>query len=138
MNGQRWEIEIQSRSLFDRASILQQLFKGLRQIGNLERSNATSNNQLIEMYPDIVGWVEVPPLKFNEIRILAEHGQLLPPGLTRFIVSPRILGLNYPLSLLNHGSTLDEKQGELLEWIQQLKQERRVRYYPEATIVCND
>ncbi len=138
LNGQRWEIKTQSRSLYDRVSILQQFFGRLRQMSNIERSSTSSANQLFETYPDIVGWVELPPFQINEIRILAERGQLLPSGLTRFIVSPRILGLNYPLSILNHGSSLDEKQNLLLEWIRQLKQARRVRYYPEATIVFND
>ncbi len=111
LSVQRWEILIRSSSIIDRADILEQLLTNIRQVGDLQRSSAQTPAELYQLHPDSMRWVEVAPFQLDEIKRLAEHGQLLPSGLTRFIVSPRILGLNYPLTLLNHDSSAEAKQG---------------------------
>jgi hypothetical protein len=61
-----------------------------------------------------------------------------PAGITRFIVSPRVLHLNYPLQRLKTIARLEDKQIELQEWIEERLTSGGVRYYEESTYLFDE
>jgi hypothetical protein len=63
---------------------------------------------------------------------------LFPAGLTRFVVSPRALRLNFPLSVLAGDEPIEEKQRTLSEWIRERVGGRHVRYYAESTFLFDE
>ena len=69
---------------------------------------------------------------------VVSSGQLFPGGLTRFLISPRALRVNFPLAMLADRSPIEEKRRILKEWIQQRVEQRRVRYYAESTFVFDE
>jgi hypothetical protein len=58
--------------------------------------------------------------------------------LTRFVVSPRALRVNYPLDRLASSDALEAKRAELRLWTQAAVGQRRVRYYAEATFLFDE
>ena len=74
----------------------------------------------------------------EEVVTAVTQDRLLPGGLTRFVVSPRALRVNYPLERLASSANQDQKQSELDAWIQERVASRRVRYYAEATFLFDE
>jgi hypothetical protein len=66
------------------------------------------------------------------------EGLLLPAGLTRFIVSPRALRVNYPLQALASEETREAKEEALTRWVHEQVAGRKVRYYAEATYLFDE
>jgi len=58
--------------------------------------------------------------------------------LTRFIIAPRVLRINYPLAQMQEPATIEEKQDRLEQWIETRLRTRSIRYYAEATFSYDD
>jgi len=69
---------------------------------------------------------------------MAGRGSLLPTGITRFTVSPRVLHLNYPLGAMSADGSLSEKNRHLQEFLQARITQKGVRYYAEATYLFDE
>jgi hypothetical protein len=63
---------------------------------------------------------------------------LLPAGVTRFLVPERVLRLDADLALLRSASTLDTKQKALETLIQARSHAGRVRRYEETVVILDD
>jgi hypothetical protein len=74
----------------------------------------------------------------EEVMAAVAQDRLLPAGLTRFIVSPRALRLNYPLERLAAADSGEVKQRQLEEWVRRRVADRRVRFYAEATFLFDE
>jgi hypothetical protein len=79
-----------------------------------------------------------PSIEVEEVVEAAVNDIVLPAGLTRFIVSPRALRVNYPLDWLSEDKSFVEKQNQLEDWIQRRVHEQSVRYYAESTILFDE
>lgn len=88
-------------------------------------------------FPDWSAVVEFPALSIDEVMKAALSEDLLPAGVTRFLVPGRALGLNIELSVLEKG-TLEEKQEAVDTLLKQRAQEGRIRSYEEPVIVLDD
>ncbi|HFC09832.1 MAG TPA: hypothetical protein ENJ54_08310 [Chloroflexi bacterium] len=104
----------------------------------LDRTNEHDAQVLKALYPDISGVVIFPPFKVKQVQRLVSEGHLLPPGITRFIVSPRALRVNYSLEALAAPISLEEKRAQLRAWLQERLAAKGVRYYAEATVLYDD
>ena len=104
----------------------------------LDRTNMRSIRPLLDIYPRISGLVVFPNFKIRDVMRLASEGFLLPSGVTRFTISPRVLHLNYPLEELFDDRPLEEKNQALEKWIRDRLAHKRVRYYAEATFLFDD
>jgi hypothetical protein len=69
------------------------------------------------------------PWTIGDICALVEYGLLLPPGITRFVVPGRVLGLDVPLSLLADASSGPEA-------VRRHVGRRKLRYYAEPVFVA--
>jgi hypothetical protein len=104
----------------------------------LDRTSAANAVGLERSFPDMSGLMVFPRFEVEAIVQLAAASLLLPAGLTRFIVSPRALRVNYPLDRLSSSDTLEAKRAALQQWTQVAVGQRRVRFYAEATFLFDE
>lgn len=89
-------------------------------------------------YPDFGGILEYAYVSKDEVLAVAEAGERLPSGITRFLVPRRVLGFNLPLSFLEMNLPLDEKRRRLEDLVADRFGSGRVRYYAEPAFVFDD
>ncbi len=70
----------------------------------------------------------------EELAKVVSAGEVLPAGVTRFIVEERVLNVRYPLGLLEKGEPA-ARDAELREFVRRSWQGGRVRYYAEPVIL---
>lgn len=74
-----------------------------------------------------------PVYTIDEIENIVASGQVMPAGVTRFLVSGRLLNLRIPISLLNN-STFDQQEWENYRQMW----EGSLRLYAEAVYLCEN
>lgn len=89
-------------------------------------------------YSDWTALIEFPTLTVDDVMKAALSEDLLPAGVTRFLVPGRALWLNMPLSLLQGNETIDEKQAALEALISERAATGRVRRYTEPVVILDD
>jgi hypothetical protein len=137
-DGSAWELGREREALDERMQHLGALIEICLQSGKSDRTSEMDVKGLSEIYKGFAGVLVFPSIEVEEVIASAIGGVVLPAGLTRFIVSPRALRVNYPLEWLSNDQPIDEKQHHLEAWIQQRVHERAVRYYAESTILFNE
>ena len=90
------------------------------------------------LYPEMAGLVIFPQYDASEVLELAQEGELLPAGLTRHLIQGRALRINYPLSELKSGESLDEKNARLTAWLVKKLATKEVRFYGETTYLFDE
>ncbi len=95
-------------------------------------------NAIQEMYKDLTALVSYPQFNIENIFELCRAGEFLPSGVTRFIVFPRALRINYPLEELKSRKPMEEKREALNLWLQGRVEKKKVRFYTEATAVFDE
>ncbi len=90
------------------------------------------------LFPGMAGLVVFPQYDPSEVLELARDGELLPAGLTRHLIQGRALRINYPLSALKGPASLEEKNAQLREWLNQKLSTREVRFYGETTFLFDE
>lgn len=124
--------------LIQRAKKLAKVAEVYVQEAKLDRTTTQRVSELNGAYPDLTAVVVYPPFSVEEVLALTSAGALLPPGVTRFTISPRALRLNYPLDRLAEDKPLAEKNADLDEWIQQKTGKKEIRFYSEATVLFDE
>ncbi len=107
-------------------------------VGKTDRTNEMEVESLAGVYKQLAGVLVFPSIEVEEVIEAVVNDIVLPAGLTRFIVSPRALRVNYPLELLSEDKPIEEKQRRLDDWIQERLQEQAIRYYAESTILFDE
>lgn len=137
-DGSAWELGREREALDDRMEHLGALIEACIETGKTDRTSEMDVAGLSGVYEGLAGVLVFPSIEVEEVIEAAIDDIVLPAGLTRFIVSPRALRVNYPLGLLAEEKSLAQKQTALEAWIQKRVQEQAVRYYAEATIVFDE
>jgi L-serine kinase (ATP) / ParB family transcriptional regulator, heme-responsive regulator len=106
--------------------------------GRLHRAMTDSLDEARQLYPDLSGVVVFPKYDPAEVMALARDGELLPTGLTRHLIHGRVLRVNYPLSDLKSGESLEVKNAKLKEWLKQKMKSKEVRFYGEMTYLFDE
>jgi hypothetical protein len=104
----------------------------------LDRTRANQISELDGIYSDLCALVVYPPFEVAEVQQLCSEGVLLPPGVTRFTISPRALRVNYPLEDLAADKSLSAKNQSLERWQNERMARKGVRYYDEATVLYDE
>jgi L-serine kinase (ATP) / ParB family transcriptional regulator, heme-responsive regulator len=89
-------------------------------------------------FPDWSAVVEFPTLSLDDVMKAAITDDLLPAGVTRFLVDERALLLNAPLELLAGNQSIEAKQDALDELIADRAQDGRVRRYEETVYIFDE
>ena len=105
---------------------------------SLDRTSQTLIDSFRSTYPDLTALLIFPRLEIQTLLELAGRGSVLPPGITRFTVSPRALHLNYPLHELSSGKPLEYKEAYLKQWVEERVTKKGVRLYAEATFLFDE
>lgn len=104
----------------------------------LDRTQARDIESLEPFYPELSGLLVFPPFRVEQLLQVVESGQLMPPGSTRFTISPRVLHLNYPLRKLASDKSLEEKNHDLKLQLQEWLSMKKVRFYEESTFLFDE
>jgi hypothetical protein len=104
----------------------------------LDRTTAQQVSEVNGKYETLTAIVVYPPFTPQEVLQLCAAGELLPPGITRFTVSPRALRVNYPLDELSSSKSLEEKNRALERWVSERVARKGVRYYAEPTVLYDE
>jgi hypothetical protein len=132
------EVSADVPDLRSRVLGLNRLVQAYLSRGRVERTNAGSAAELERAFPTAAGLVVFLSFSVEDIVEAVAHDLLLPAGLTRFLVSPRALRLNYPLEALALDEPREAKEGALTRWVHERVTGRRVRYYAEATYLFDE
>lgn len=89
-------------------------------------------------FPDWSAVVEFPTLTLDDVTKAAISDDLLPAGITRFLVEERALRLNMPLELLQSATPVEDKQEALDELVAERAREGRVRRYEETVFILDE
>lgn len=105
---------------------------------SMDRVTHEDFDALREHHPHFGALVIFPDIDKDDVRRVAEHGERLPSGVTRFLVPRRVLGFNLQLALLKSNLPLADKNRWLAEAIQKKVADHKVRFYQEPTFVFDD
>jgi len=117
---------------------LREIVNVYKDSASLDRTSQTLIDSFKDIYPDLTALMIFPRFEIETVLKLAGRGTLLPPGITRFTVSPRALHLNYPLHELSSGKALDYKEEYLQKWIEERVTNKSVRMYAETTYLFDE
>lgn len=76
--------------------------------------------------------------KQDIVRFALEEGEKLPPGITKHFIPNRALKVNLPLSVLRGKKTLAARNKELADLIAKKSREKKIRAYPEPTVIFDE
>jgi hypothetical protein len=136
--GEQYTICSAARDLASRVRLLNVIVDIYRLRASLDRTSEWSVVRLISTYANLCGLVIFPKFELQQVLSLAGQGCLLPTGITRFTVSPRVLHLNYPLAALQGPESIESKQQDLQNFLQQRIYQKGVRFYAEATYMFDE
>lgn len=91
-----------------------------------------------ETFPDWTAVAEFPTMSVEDVMKAAIGDDLLPAGITRFLVPDRALRLNAPIALLRSELSVSEKHQALVRMLEERASEGRVRHYEEPVFVLDD
>ena len=117
---------------------LHQIVNAYKTRASLDRTSQTLVDSFKKIYPDLTALLIFPRFKISTVLKLAAQKIVLPTGITRFTVSPRVLHLNYPLHELSSGKPIEYKEEYLKEWVGERVQKKGVRLYTEATFLFDE
>jgi hypothetical protein len=121
-----------------RSDFITQLVMLYGEMARYDRTMIEDISHLDSFYENLAGLVIYPHFRVGEVIDFAKSGRLLPAGVTRFIVSPRALRLNYPLENLSGTESLEEKRQMLKSFIQERMEKKGVRIYTETTVLYDE
>ena len=106
--------------------------------GNVERTLLTDVDRLLAQFPQLVAVAVFPQFAPPEVFDAAARGELLPAGLTRFVIPGRILRLNADLDRLKRDEPLGEKRAWFNEFLSGKLSRSRLRYYQEPVVLLDE
>lgn len=89
-------------------------------------------------YGDWTALVEFPTLSIEDVMEAAIRQDLLPAGVTRFLVPERALRVNMPISILSSNDDMATKQSALDELLAERARGGRIRRYSEPIFILDD
>jgi phosphoglycerate dehydrogenase-like enzyme len=89
-------------------------------------------------YPDGVALVEYPDFTVEQVLLAARSGRLLPAGVTRFLISGRVLRLELPLDMLSDPRDLSAKNRWLHDYLTDKQRHGKIRYYREPVYLLDE
>jgi hypothetical protein len=136
--GGIYSVFAKNLNFVQRVDVLNAIMTKVGLHARVERTHLQSIDTLRELHPDLAGLILFPGFKIKEILQLATERLMIPAGITRFIISPRALRVNYKISELMANKSLTEKEKDLRIWIQDRINQRGVRSYDEATVLFDE
>lgn len=137
-DGKLYLLEETPSDLPTHIQTLHQIVNTYKSRASLDRTSQTLVDTFKHIYPDLTALVIFPRFKISTVLKLAAQNIVLPTGITRFTVSPRVLHLNYPLHELSSGKPIEYKAEYLKEWVEERVKKKGIRLYTEATFLFDE
>ncbi len=137
-NAKTYIAQSKSEDLSDKAIKLSKIAELYSNKAELDRTRAAQIKDLPATFSNICALVVYPPFKIQEILRLTSKSVLLPPGVTRFFISPRALRVNYPLEQLSSSNSLQGKNDDLERWKNERRARKGIRFYSETTVLFDE
>lgn len=122
----------------DRLAVMNALVDAYTRWGVVERTLLTDLSRLLAQFPDLAAVAVFPQFKPETVFEVASRGELLPAGLTRFIIPGRILRLNADLQQLKKDEPLAAKRAWFNRFLTDKLARSRLRYYQEPVILLDE
>ena len=117
---------------------LNDLVAAYTEVGSITRTLNTDLRILLAEVPDVSLLVIFPQFTLLEVLDAATVGELLPSGITRFVIPGRILRLHADLERLKSDEPLALKNTWLNQMLADKMARRRVRFYQEPVILMDE
>jgi len=134
----RRRLRMQTPSPLARSEVITRLVQMYIRHARFDRTMVEEIIHLDGYYQQLAGLIIYPPFQVAEVIQFCREEKLLPAGITRFVVSPRALRVNYPLEYLTRDLSLEEKRNTLHTFIQQRMDKKGVRIYTETTVLYDE
>jgi phosphoglycerate dehydrogenase-like enzyme len=118
--------------------VMNELVASYTDWGRVERTLLTDLPRLLAQFPDMTAVAIFPQFKPETVFSVASRGDLLPAGLTRFVIPGRILRLNAELERLKKDEPLAEKRAWFNQFLEEKLARSRLRYYQEPVILLDE
>jgi hypothetical protein len=127
-----------NQDVLGRLEILHNVMDTYKNEALLDRTRVRNIESLLDLYENLTALLVYPLFKVEEVLQLCGDGHLFPAGVTRFIVAPRVLRINYPLDELAANKPIEEKNTALKAWIQDKVANKGMRFYSEPTVLFDE
>jgi hypothetical protein len=94
--------------------------------------------RLLGQFPEMTAVAIFPQFEPQTVFKVASQGNLLPAGLTRFVIPGRILRLNADLERLKKEEPLPAKRAWFNDFLEEKLARSRMRYYQEPVILLDE
>jgi threo-3-hydroxy-L-aspartate ammonia-lyase len=122
----------------DRLAVMNDLVTTYTAWGNVERTLLTDLSRLLAQFPQMTAVAVYPQFAPETVFDVASRGELLPAGLTRFLIPGRVLRLNADLEHLKGSEPLAAKKAWLDHYLEEKLARSRLRYYQEPVILLDE
>ena len=106
--------------------------------GVVERTLLTDIDRLLAQFPQLAAVAIFPQFTPEDVFDAAADGQLLPAGLTRFVIPGRILRLNADLERLKRDEPLAQKRAWFNQFLAGKLSRSRLRVYQEPVVLLDE
>ena len=137
-DGRIYTAYTQTLELMKRVTVLNALVLSYTSHTFMDRTTNYKVESLKVLYSELSGLVLLPPFRMDDVLCLAGEGCLMPAGSTRFSISGRALHVNFPLGILNSLVSIEQKNEQLKEWLQDSLANKRMRYYAEPVYMFDE
>ncbi len=121
-----------------RLRALNALVAAYTEIGRIHRTLNTTMRELKAENADIAALIIFPQFRLQDVLTSAAKGQLLPAGITRFVIPGRVLRLCADLEKLRADEPLALKNAWLDRFLTERLSHRKPRYYQEPVLLLDD
>jgi threo-3-hydroxy-L-aspartate ammonia-lyase len=122
----------------DRLAVMNALVASYTAWGDVERTLLTDLSRLLAQFPQMTAVAVFPQFTPETVFTAASQGDLLPAGLTRFVIPGRILRLNADLARLKQDEPLAAKRAWFNQFLEEKLARSRLRYYQEPVILLDE
>ncbi len=122
----------------DRLAVMNSLVSRYTAWGSVERTLITDLPRLLGQFPTMTAVAIFPQFEPETVFEVASRGDLLPAGLTRFVIPGRILRLNADLERLKKEESLPAKRAWFNHFLEEKLARSRMRYYQEPVILLDE
>ena len=129
---------VQNAEEVDRLTALNDFVADYTEIASIERTLNTDKSELANEVNNLTALVIFPQFTIKEVILAAMNGQLLPAGITRFVIPGRVLRLHADMKCLLSDESLFRKNAWLDRLLADKMTRRRVRYYQEPVFLLDE
>jgi len=121
-----------------RLHLLNRFVSSYTEWGAVERTLQSDPSRLRAQFPDMAAVVVFPQFAPSDVFAAASHGDLLPAGLTRFVIPGRVLRLNADLRRLRRAESLADKRLWLNNLLTSKLARSALRIYDESVVMLDE